>query len=404
LQAVDETRLRRYAELVVRVGANVQPGQDLAVEAYVEHAPLARAIARAGYEAGARHVEVVYADQFVQLARLERAPEDSLGWVPEWQLGRLRSLAERKGARIAIRSLPFPRLLDGIDRERLTRSQNTKFGELASRQHTTEAVAWTLCGYPTEGWAEVVLGEPDVERLWEAVAHCVRLDAEDPTEAWREHVARLRARAAVLNERRFDALRFRGPGTDLTVGLFPQSRWDSGGGNTVFGQGHVANLPTEEVFTTPNSARTEGTVRSTRPLTIGGGLVIGLEMRFEGGSIVEVKARQGAELVEAQLAKDAGARRLGEVALVDGTSRVGETGLVFFDTLFDENATCHIAYGRGFADCIEGGAGKTPEELGINDSSIHTDFMIGGPEVDVDGVTTAGEVVPLVRGDVWQLS
>jgi aminopeptidase len=171
----------------------------------------------------------------------------------------------------------------------------------------------------------------------------------------------------------------------------------------VFGQWHVANLPTEEVFTTPDPARTEGIVSSTRPLTIGGGLVSGLRMRFEGGVIVEVEADQGKELVEAQLAKDDGARRLGEVALVDGSSRVGETGLVFFDTLFDENATCHIAYGRGFADGVEGGAGKTPEELGINDSSIHTDFMIGGPEVDVDGVTTAGDVVPLLRDDVWQL-
>jgi aminopeptidase len=401
---VDESRLRRYAELAVRVGANLQQGQDLAIEAYVEHAPFARALARAAYEAGARNVEVVYADQHVQRARLELAPEDSLGWVPEWQLERLRSLADRKGARIAIRSLPFPRLLDGIDRTRLTKSQNTAFSELASRQHTTEEVAWTLVGYPTAGWAEVVFGEPDVERLWEAVGHCVRLDEADPVAAWRDHVARLRARAATLNERRFDALRFTGPGTDLTVGLLPDSRWDSGGGTTAFGQWHVANVPTEEVFTTPDPARTEGVVRSTRPLTIGGATISGLAMRFEGGVIVEVTAESGAEVVEAQHAKDAGARRLGEIALVDGTSRVGETGLVFFDTLFDENATCHAAYGRGFADGVVGGQGKTLSELGVNDSSIHTDFMIGGPEVDVDGVTTDGEVVPLLRQDVWQLA
>jgi aminopeptidase len=401
---MDDTRLRRYAELAVRVGANLQPGQDLAVEAYVEHAPFARAIARAGYEAGARYVEVFYADQFVNLARLEQAPEESLGSVPEWMLERYRSLAERKGARIAIRSLPFPRLLDGVPRERLARSQNTPLAELSSRQHTTEAVAWTLVGYPTEGWAERVFGEPDVERLWEAVGHCVRLDEDDPVAAWRDHVERLRARATLLDERRFDAIRFTGPGTDLTVGLLPVSRWDSGGGTTVFGQWHVANVPTEEVFTTPDPLRAEGTVRSTRPLTIGGGLVSGLEMRFEGGEIVEVRAETGRELVEAQLAKDAGARRLGEVSIVDGTSRVGETGLVFFDTLFDENATCHIAYGRGFADCVDDSSGKSLTELGVNDSSIHTDFMIGGPDVDVDGLTASGEVVPLVRADVWQLS
>jgi aminopeptidase len=398
-----DDRLRRYAELAVRVGANVQPGQDVAVEAYVEHAPFARALARAAYEAGARSVEVFYRDQFVQLARLEGAPEESLGDVAEWELERLRSLAERKGARIAIRSLPFPRLLDGVPRERLVRTQNTPLTELSSRQHTTEQVAWTLVGCPTEGWAEAVLGERDVERLWEAVSHCVRLDEADPIAAWNDHVQRLRARAAGLNERRFDAIRFRGPGTDLTVGLFPNSHWDSGGGTTAFGQWHVANIPTEEVFTTPDPARTQGTVSSTRPLTIGGGLVTGLRMRFENGVIVEVDADQGAELVEAQLAKDENARRLGEVALVDGTSRVGDTGLVFFDTLYDENATCHIAYGRGFADGIEDASGKTLAELGVNDSAIHTDFMIGGPQVDVDGVTRDGDVVPLLRDDVWQL-
>jgi aminopeptidase len=172
----------------------------------------------------------------------------------------------------------------------------------------------------------------------------------------------------------------------------------------VFGQWHVANIPTEEVFTTPDPVRTDGTVRSTRPLTIGGAVVSGLEVRFEAGRIVEVRAETGVELVEAQLAKDEGARRLGEVALVDGTSRVGETGLVFFDTLFDENATCHVAYGRGFADGVEGGSGKTLAELEVNDSSIHTDFMIGGPDVDVDGVTRDGEVVPLLRDNVWQLA
>jgi aminopeptidase len=401
---VSEERLRRYADLAVRVGANVQEGQDVAVEAYVEHAPLARAVVRAAYEAGARVVEVFYHDQHVSLARLELAPEESLGIVPEWQLARYRGLAERDGARIAIRSLPFPRLLDAIPHERLAKTQNTRLSELSSRQHTTEQVAWTLIGCPTEGWADAVLGDPDLERLWEAVGHCVRLDEDDPVEAWRAHIARLRARAATLNERRFDALRYRGPGTELTVGLRPDSHWDSGGGTTVFGQWHVANIPTEEVFTTPDPVRTDGTVRSTRPLTIGGAVVSGLEVRFEAGRIVEVRAETGVELVEAQLAKDEGARRLGEVALVDGTSRVGETGLVFFDTLFDENATCHVAYGRGFADGVEGGSGKTLAELEVNDSSIHTDFMIGGPDVDVDGVTRDGEVVPLLRDNVWQLA
>ena len=400
---MDEERLRRYAELVVRVGVNLRPGQDVTIEGYVEHAPFVRAVARAAYEAGARHVEATYSDQIVTRTRVELAPAETLDWVPDWQIARLKSHADREAARIAIRSQPFPFLLDDLPRERVAPVQNNRLRELSSRQHTTEQVAWTLVGFPTEGWAEAVFGEPDLERLWEAIAHCVRLDEADPVAAWQAHVDRLLARAGALNELGVDALRFHGPGTDLTVGLLPRSRWMSAGGETVFGQWHIANVPTEETFTTPDPARTEGSVRSTRPLTIGGSVVKDLEMRFAGGEIVEARASSGVELVEAQLAKDGGARRLGEVALVDGTSRVGDTGLVFFDTLFDENATCHIAYGRGFADCVDGHEGKSLAELGVNDSAIHTDFMIGGPEVDVDAVTRSGETVPLLRNDVWQL-
>jgi aminopeptidase len=400
---VDDARLSRYAELAVRVGANVQPGQDVSVEAYVEHAPLVRALTRAAYDAGARHVEVVYADQHVARAAVELAPDDGLGWVGEWQLERARSLAEREGARIAVRSLPEPRLLEDLDRDRVSRLSNSALREISSRQHTTGEVAWTLLGYPTPGWAELVFGTPDVERLWEAVAHCVRLDEPDPVAAWQEHLARLRRRAGGLNERRFHAIRFTGPGTDLEVGLLPNSHWDSGGGTTVFGQWHVANLPTEEVFTSPDPVRVNGTVRSTRPLTVAGIAVKDLELRFEEGVAVEVRAASGVEMVEAQMGKDAGARRLGEVALVDGTSRVGRTGLVFFDTLYDENATCHVAYGRAYSDGVVDGQGKSAAELGINESIVHTDFMVGGPEVDVDGITVDGEAVPIIRNDVWLL-
>jgi aminopeptidase len=399
-----DDRLRRYAELAVRVGANLQPGQDLAIEADVEDAPFVRALTRAGYEAGARIVEVAYTDQHVTHTAVELGPEESLGFVSEWQLQRLRSLAEREGARIAVRSVPFPELMDDLDSARLGKAQNNAFRELASRQHTTGTVAWTLVGHPTPGWAKRVFGEPDVERLWEAVAHCIRLDEPDPVAAWEAHVQRLLGRATALNERRFDALHYTGPGTDLRVGLLPGSRWMSGGGTTVFGQWHVANIPTEEVFTTPDPTRTEGTVRSTRPLTMAGSVIKGLELRFEGGSIVDARADTGLELVEAQLERDTGARRLGEVALVDRESRVGQTGLVFFDTLYDENATCHFAYGRGFADCVEGGDGKSLTELGVNDSAVHTDFMIGGPEVAVDGIAADGTRVPILRDDVWLLA
>ncbi|HET7044745.1 MAG TPA: aminopeptidase, partial [Gaiellaceae bacterium] len=251
---------------------------------------------------------------------------------------------------------------------------------------------------PNEGWARTVFGEPDVGRLWEAVATCVRLDEPDPVAAWQEHIGRLEARANGMNERRFDHLRFRGPGTDLTVGLHPQTLWQAALDETNGGIKHVANMPTEEIFASPDPARTEGVVRSTRPLQISGTVVRDLEVRFEGGRAVEIGAASGAELMRAHADADEGARQLGEVALVDGSSRVGQTGIVFFDTLFDENATCHIALGEGIPASYEGDAdGK------VNSSSIHTDFMIGGREVEVDAVTAGGEVVPLLRDDVWQL-
>jgi aminopeptidase len=398
-------RLTAYARLAVRVGLNLQPGQRLAVNALVEHAPLVRAVAHESYEAGARHVDVFYSDQHVRHAHIERAGDDTLGWSPPWLVERLDALGRDGGALLAISGNPEPEIFANLDAGRVARARMQMLAE-ASLRLTAGLCNWSIVAFPNEGWARTVFGEPDLERLWQAVATAVRLDETDPVSAWREHIQTLERRANLLNERRFDALRYRGPGTDLTVGLHPDALWQAALDESN-GIRHVANMPTEEVFTTPDARRVDGTVRSTYPLQIQGTVVRGLEIRFEAGRAVEVRAENGAELMQAHVAADDGAARLGEVALVDASSRVGQTGLVFYDTLFDENASSHIALGASILQCVGEAAQLAPEERharGINHSSIHTDFMIGSPEVAVSGVTKTGNESPILQGGNWVLS
>jgi len=392
-------RLDRYAELVVRVGANVQPGQWVDLLAAVEHAPVVRAVARASYRAGASYVDVRYTDMHVRRALIEHAGDDVISWTPPWLLERERSIGEDRAAVIALTGDAEPELLADLPGERVGRARMVALAEEANRQVNERLSNWVVIGVPNEGWASQMFGEPDVERLWELVEFCVRLNEEDPVAAWREHVATLGTRARLLNELRVDHLRYRGPGTDLTVGLLPESRWQGCESETAGGIVYVANMPTEEVFTTPDARRTEGIVRSTQPLALNGQIVRGLEVRFEGGRIVDVRAEEGADVVKGQLALEENAGYLGEVALVDGTSRIGQTGQVFFETLYDENASCHVAYGGAYAEAVEGGVID-----GVNVASVHTDFMIGGPDVEVDAVLHDGTVVPLLRDDVWQLT
>ncbi|HLG07942.1 MAG TPA: aminopeptidase [Gaiellaceae bacterium] len=402
-----DERLRRYAELTVRVGANVQDGQDVVLMCLIEHAEIARAVTREAYRAGARHVIVLYSDLHVRRAAVELGPEEELGWSPPYILDWMRRWPEERPAVIALTGNPDPDLLADLDPALVGRADPKEIRALMSSAISARRFNWAIVSAPNAGWATQVFGEPDVERLWDAVAAATRLDEPDPVAAWRAHTERLKTRAAALEEHRFDAVRFRGPGTDLTVGLVPSSHWMCATFETETGIEHIPNLPTEEVFTTPDWRRTEGVVRSTAPLVTAGTRVSDLEVRFESGKIVEVKASAGAEIVREQLAVDDQAAFLGEVALVDGSSAVKGTGLVFCDTLFDENATCHIAYGTGLPMTLGLGGESTREELlerGVNVSAVHTDFMIGGPDVDVDGLDSAGLATPIIRQDVWQLS
>jgi aminopeptidase len=392
-----DERLERYAELAVRVGANVQPGQEVFVHGLVEHADLVRALTRQSYRAGASYVNVVYGDQHVRRAMIELGPDEALTYSPEWL--KTVAAATAGNAQLGTAGNPEPELLADLDGERVGRAIPLETVEIYRQQHHDQSVNWCGVGAPTEGWARQVLGEPDVESLWELVAFCFRLDEPDPVAAWREHLDRLDARAVALTEREPDALRYRGPGTDFTVGLLPSARWRSARFRTAGGVDYVANMPTEEIFITPDSRRAEGTLRSSMPLSLSGQLIRGLELTFEDGRIVHAEAETGVDVVRSHLATIENADRLGELALVTKESRVGRTGKLFYNTLFDENATCHIAYGFGLPYSFDG----EPDE-GMNVSNIHVDFMVGSPELEVDALLPDGTEVPLIRDEDWQLA
>lgn len=400
-------RLAKYADVIVQVGANVQPGQLVYVQADVAMADVARAVAEQAYLAGAKRVIVNYGDVHVRHAALKHAPMDGLTTATDWELARADSLDSTDVVNIALTGNPAPHLFDGIESERLAAMPL----EVALRSRTAlnnNNLAWTVAAAPNAGWAEQVFGEPDVERLWQAVAVAFRLDEPDVVAAWREHHRKLTERAGAVSALGLDAVRYHGGDTDITVGLLPDSVWTGGGLVTNRGIDIMPNLPTEEVFTSPDRTRADGRIALTRPLVMPrtGAFVDGLVVDFSGGRVVGLSADSGGDAVEAELATDDGARSLGEVALVDRDSRVRAAGIVFHDTLYDENAGSHVAWGQSFPYAMKGGLEKSSDELyelGLNRSVVHTDVVVGGPGVDVDGIRPDGSVVPLITDDEWVL-
>jgi aminopeptidase len=393
---------RKLADLIVGFGVNLQPDQVLGVTTYTGKEELTRAVTRAAYERGARWVDVLTFDPWVKRARIDLAPEDTLEFVPQWMIDRLEWLAEEHAARITLNGPAEPGATEGIDASRSGRDMLPYLpnsGEVVNRRTTS----WCVAPAPTPGWAELVYPElPAAEaydRMWEEMAHICRLDEADPVAAWERRGGELQEQADRLTKRRFDAIHLHGPGTDLTVGLFRSSAWHAGGSETVDGIRHFSNIPTEEMFTTPDPTRADGVVTATRPLVMHGSLIDGIRVEFEGGRAVRIDAERGADALRFAAARDDGASRLGELALVDGSGRIGPLDRVFWETLIDENAATHIALGSAYQTPVE----DDGERERANRSQIHVDFMIGRPELEVDGITLAGERVPVLRGGQWQV-
>ncbi|MFL5841350.1 MAG: aminopeptidase [Thermoleophilaceae bacterium] len=396
-----ETYVDRLATLAVDVGANVQNDQIVAVTYSPGMEPLMHAIAEKAYERGARFVDPFAFDGRLKRIRLERAREDTLEFVPDWWGKRVLALGEARAARISIAPTPDPGVLEGVDPERAGKD-DLPFMKETPVLIKDRSTNWTIVPYPTPGWASQVHPDADrdeaVARLRDQLAHILRLEEPDPAAAWRVRGDELVGVGDRLTERRFDALRFRGPGTDLTVGLLPGSLWKAARQDTAWGLEHYANLPSEETFTTPDPTRVEGTVTATKPLDVSGTVIEGLRVRFEGGRAVQIDADSGADVLRGRASKDEGAARLGEVALVDKAGRIAESGSVFFNTLLDENAASHIALGQAYRGAVD-----QSEWDNINDSQIHIDFMIGSPEVDVAGVAADGTETPVLARGEWQV-
>jgi aminopeptidase len=404
-----EQKMDNLAEVAVRVGLGLKVGQELVMTASIDALPLARRITEQAYRAGASLVTTLYSDDEAALMRYRLAPNESFDRAAKWLYDGMGTAFKSGAARLAIAGAN-PMLLSNEDPEKVGRANRAV--SIAYRPAleliTRHEINWTIVASATPAWAAAMFPDVDPDaaltKLWNAIFKTSRVDSDDPVSAWKTHDATLQKRAAFMNEKRYSALHYRGPGTDFRLGLADDHLWMGGG--TIAGNGLycIPNIPTEEVFTTPHKDRADGTVRASKPLSYQGTMIEGIEVRFEKGRIVQVRATRGQEVLEKLLDTDDGARRLGEVALVPHSSPIAHSGLTFLNTLFDENAASHIALGQAYTSCLRDGDKLSPEELaakGANDSLIHVDWMIGSGELDIDGITASGAPEPLMRRGEW---
>lgn len=402
-------QLERYADVLIRVGLNVQPGQPVSIQTPLEAAEFVRILVAKAYEAGAFTVNVDWHDPLSRRIRLQKESEQALGQVPRWAIQKTEELCGTNTAFLYI-DAEDPDLLSDVDPKRIAlqaKANGVAFKEV-DKNFMEDRVTWLVCSIPTKDWAGKMFPEDTsdaaLDKLWQAIFLTMRMGEEDPVNAWNLHLDRLEKRAEFLNEKRFRSLHYRGPGTDLTVELSELHTWMAARSQNQQGSGFVANLPTEEVYTLPKRNGINGRVRSTMPLSYGGVVIEGIELKFEIGRITQYSAETGLETLKELVETDEGSHFLGEIALVPVDSPISNLNKLFYNTLFDENAACHLAIGEAYPTCLQGGKNMSEEELrqhGANDSLTHVDFMIGSNQLDIDGQTADGTTVPLFRAGNW---
>ncbi|KIL43647.1 aminopeptidase [Jeotgalibacillus campisalis] len=401
--------LEKYAELAVKVGVNIQPGQYLWVAASIGTEDFVRLVVKKAYEAGAGNVHVQWSDEEVTRSFYEHAPEDEFNFYPPWLVEAHKEVIDKKGAILSIES-ENPDLLAGISTDRITSYAKVKAESLDYFYEVLEkdGISWSIVALPSQKWADKVF--PDVsqnervEKLWQAISRTVRIDQKNPVEAWNSHIELLQKRAAQLTEKNFAKLHYKGKGTDITVELPEDHIWLTGASKNEQGHPFIANLPTEEVYTVPHRLGVNGVVSNTKPLAYQGNIIDGFSLTFEEGRVVDIKAEIGLELLEKIVYMDDGSDYLGEIALVPHQSPISSTGILFYNTLFDENASNHFALGSCYPTCVKGGIFMNDLERevhGLNDSVVHEDFMIGSEEMDIDGIHRDGTIEPVFRKGNW---